>query len=50
MGGRQGACRTNPIFSLLSGTPKRAPVGSELRVGAVIARKPGGLLERRPAV
>lgn len=50
MGGRQGACRTNPIFSLLSRTPKRAPVGSELWVGAVIARHPGGLLERRPAV
>lgn len=42
MGGWQGACRTNSVFSLLSRTPKRAPMGSELRVGAVIARHPGG--------
>lgn len=42
MGRWQGACRTNSIFSLLSRTPKQAPVGSELWVGAVIARHPGG--------
>lgn len=45
MGGWQGACRTNSIFSLLSRTPKRAPVGSELRVGAVIARHSVGPAE-----
>ena len=47
-GGSARGLQNQPVSPFSVGTPKRAPVGSELGVGAVITRQPGGPAGGRP--